>query len=376
MLQLRTALVPVVSVASRWVQWILLGGILLLSVFPGLLLAGIIIFAITTIFSFVTLPVEIDASRRALVWLNNSGITTETTHPMAQDALKWAAYTYVMAAVASLATLMYYMMIYLGRRRLIPKLINMDYKDYYKILGVDKKATQDEIKKAYRKLALKYHPDKNPGNKAAEEKFKEISEANEVLSDPEKRKKYDELGSNWKQYENAGAPGGGYYQWGGSPGGGRSRVEYEGDLGDIFGGGAGFSDFFKQFFGGSYDTGGFQSAGRGRGSRQQRSVKGQDYQAEMSITLEEAYNGVSRIINVNNEKLKINIKPGVADGQILRVKGKGSAGQFGGQSGDLYLTIKIHPHYLFTLKDNDLYCDVPLDIYTALLGGNLKGSYI
>ena len=116
MLRLRTALVPVVSVASRWVQWVLLGGILLLSVFPSLLLAGIALFAIITIFSFVTLPVEIDASRRALAWLNNSGITTETTHPMAQDALKWAAYTYVMAAVASLATLMYYLMIYLGRR--------------------------------------------------------------------------------------------------------------------------------------------------------------------------------------------------------------------------------------------------------------------
>ncbi len=115
-LQARTALVPVVSVASRWVQWVLLGGILLVNVFPALLLAGIVLFAFTTIFSFVTLPVEIDASRRALVWLNNSGITTQTTHPMAQDALKWAAYTYVMAALASLATLMYYVMIYLGRR--------------------------------------------------------------------------------------------------------------------------------------------------------------------------------------------------------------------------------------------------------------------
>ena len=248
----------------------------------------------------------------------------------------------------------------------------MDYKDYYKILGVDKKATQAEIKKAFRKLALKYHPDKNPGNKAAEDKFKELSEANEVLSEPDKRKKYDEMGSNWKQYENAG-PGAGYQQWGGSPGGGgRSRVEYEGDLGDMFGGGAGFSDFFKQFFGGSYEGGGFQSGGRGRGTRQQRTIKGQDYQAEMNISLEEAYNGVSRIINVNTEKLKINIKPGVTDGQSLRVKGKGSAGQNGGQNGDLYLTIKVNPHHLFTRKDNDLYCEVPLDIYTALLGGNLK----
>ena len=113
---MRTALVPVVSIASKWVQWILLAGILTVRMFPGLLLAGIVLFALTTLFSFVTLPVEINASKRALVWLNNSGITTQTTHPMAQDALKWAAYTYVMAAVASLATLMYYIMIYMGRR--------------------------------------------------------------------------------------------------------------------------------------------------------------------------------------------------------------------------------------------------------------------
>ena len=115
-LQMRTALVPVVSIASRWVTWLLLGGVLLINVFPALLLAGIVLFALTTLFSFITLPVEIDASRRALAWLNTSGITTPTTHPMAQDALKWAAYTYVMAAVASLATLMIYVMMYLGRR--------------------------------------------------------------------------------------------------------------------------------------------------------------------------------------------------------------------------------------------------------------------
>ncbi len=115
-LQMRTALVPVVSFSSNIVQWILLAGILLINVFPALLLAGIVLFAMTTLFSFITLPVEIDASRRALAWLNNSGITTQTSHPMAQDALKWAAYTYVVAALASLATLMYYIMIYLGRR--------------------------------------------------------------------------------------------------------------------------------------------------------------------------------------------------------------------------------------------------------------------
>lgn len=244
----------------------------------------------------------------------------------------------------------------------------MDYKDYYKILGVDKKASQDEIKKAYRKLAQKYHPDKNPGNKAAEDKFKEINEANEVLGDPEKRKKYEQLGSNWKQYENA-APGQGYYQQRGAPGGGR-RVEFDGDLGDMFGGG-GFSDFFNQFFGGGFDVRGAQQSGRRGGARQQRAVNGQDYKADISLSLEEAYNGVSKILNVNDEKLKINIKKGVTDGQLLRVKGKGSPGANGGQNGDLYLTMRIMPHYLFTRKDSDLYCELPLDIYTALFGGNL-----
>jgi curved DNA-binding protein len=247
----------------------------------------------------------------------------------------------------------------------------MDYKDYYKILGVDKKASQDEIKKAYRKLALKYHPDKNPNNKAAEEKFKEINEAYEVLGDPVKRKKYEELGANWKQYQQyAGAPGAGYYQWSGTPGGSRSRMEFEGDLGDLFGG-TGFSDFFKQFFGGEFTSQGFQSGGRGRSSKQ-RAMNGQDYKAELSISLEEAHNGASHIINVNNEKLRINIKKGVEDGQVLRVREKGGKGAYGGESGDLYITVKITPHYLFSRKGDDLHCEVPLDIFNALFGGSLK----
>jgi curved DNA-binding protein len=244
----------------------------------------------------------------------------------------------------------------------------MEYKDYYKTLGVDKKASKDEIKKAYRKLALKYHPDKNPGNKSAEEKFKEISEANEVLSDPEKRKKYDTLGSDWKQYQNAGGPGYGYSQYGQE--GRRPNVQYEqGDINDIFGGESGFSDFFKQFFGGGFS--GFQSGGRGTG-RQPRASKGQDYEAEFTITLEEAYFGVTKVLNVNNEKLRITIKKGVTDKQVLRLKGKGSKGANGGINGDLLLTIRIAPHPNFIRKENDIYTDASLDIYTAVLGGNLQ----
>ena len=193
----------------------------------------------------------------------------------------------------------------------------MDYKDYYKILGVEKTATKEELKKVYRKLALKYHPDKNPGNKAAEDKFKEISEAYEVLLDPEKRKKYDTIGSNWKQYENAGAGGQNYSQWGNR---GRQQQYKKTDFEGAFGNEADFSDFFKQFFYGN-DFSGFQAQTQSRTKRQQRPVKGPDYEAEMTISLEESYTGVSKIINVNNEKLRINIK-GVADGQVLRIKGK------------------------------------------------------
>ena len=154
----------------------------------------------------------------------------------------------------------------------------MRYKDYYKTLGVSEKASQEEIKKAYRQLALKYHPDKNKGDKKAEERFKEISEAYEVLKDPEKRKKYDRLGADWEQYQDAGAPGSGFSgAWSGSPGG--QTFHFEGDLGDLFGNtGSGFSDFFNTFFG---------DMGRGRtgfGGRQ-RPSRGEDLRAEMEISL-------------------------------------------------------------------------------------------
>ena len=234
----------------------------------------------------------------------------------------------------------------------------MEYKDYYKTLGVDKKASQDEIKTAYRKLAVKYHPDKNKDNKAAEEKFKLINEANEVLSDPEKRKKYDSLGENWRQYEQAGSRQSG----GRRSGNGRTGpFTYEGDFSDIFGegGGSGFSDFFEQFFG--RGSGG---ASRGRSTQ----FKGQDYQTDMEITLEEAYHGTHRLIQLEDEKLRIATKPGVHDDQQLRVKGKGGKGSKDNH-GDLYVRVHVTQHPRYSRKGDDLYTTHTIDLFTAVLGG-------
>lgn len=235
----------------------------------------------------------------------------------------------------------------------------MDYKDYYKILGVNKNASPDEIKKAYRKLAVKYHPDKNKDNKAAEEKFKAVNEAHEVLSDPEKRKKYDQLGANWRQYENMGGRPGGSQ----GPGGGGGPFSFDGDYGDIFGqgGGSGFSDFFEQFFG----------RGAGSGARQggrTGNVAGQDYQTEMNITLEEAFHGTHRLIEVEDEKLRMTTKPGAYDDQLLRIKGKGGKGSRGGR-GDLYVRVHVAPHPRYTRKGDDLHTTHTIDLFTAVLGG-------
>jgi curved DNA-binding protein len=224
----------------------------------------------------------------------------------------------------------------------------MNYKDYYKILGLTKSATQDDIKKAFRKLAVKYHPDKNPGNKTAEEKFKEVNEANEVLGDPEKRKKYDELGENWQQYEKQGNPFQRQHgQYRGGSFGGEQTFEGAGD----------FSDFFESFFGGRF---GGASGGGQRGS---------DYSAEAEISLEEAFHGTTRIMNVNDEKLQMKFKPGIRDGQVLKVRGKGGMGGKNGSRGDIYVTVHISPHPHFERKGDDLYCEAPVDLYTMILGG-------
>lgn len=243
----------------------------------------------------------------------------------------------------------------------------MEYKDYYKVLGVDKNAGQDEIKKAYRKLAVKYHPDKNKGNKAAEEKFKEIAEAYEVLGDQAKRKKYDEMGSDWSRYQNYSYQD--FHNTGNEwSGGGRSyhvRMDEQG-FGDIFGGGRGFSDFFNMFFSGR--------AGRpGQSTHDawyEENVQPADLETQISISLEEAYNGTQRVLNLGNEKIRIRVKPGVDNGQILKVKGRGE--KSGKARGDLFIKVLVEPHYFFSRKGNDLYCEVPADIYTAVLGGPLN----
>ena len=244
----------------------------------------------------------------------------------------------------------------------------MEYKDYYKTLGVSKTASAGEIKKAYRKLAVKYHPDKTKDNKAAEEKFKEATEAYEVLKDAEKRKKYDELGANWKMYEQQGRrPGGGY----GSPfGNGRTGYESGEPYSDIFGNGEGgdFSDFFDSFFGGGGYT-----------QRETYSSKGQDHKASISIPLDHAYHGVTPTVNISGKRIRLKLKPGIEDGKTLKIGGKGGDGINGGRAGDLFLTIDIEPHPLFTRRGDDLYTDIPVDIYTAMLGGKvtvetLKGA--
>ena len=228
----------------------------------------------------------------------------------------------------------------------------MDYKDYYKALGVKKDATADEIKKAYRKLAVKYHPDKNPGDTAAEEKFKEANEANEILGNPEKRKKYDEMGANWQQYANNPY---GQAQQGGS--GEFSNEQFYGD-------GSQFSSFFESIFGGG---GGFgNGGGRRRGSRVSR---GENTEATIELTLDETFHGVTRQVTLDGSKLNLKFKPGTADGQVLRLKGKGHPGNGGAENGDLLITVQIASNPRYERKGNDLYFDQPLELYTAILGG-------
>ncbi|MBI5029545.1 MAG: DnaJ domain-containing protein [Chloroflexi bacterium] len=253
----------------------------------------------------------------------------------------------------------------------------MEYKDYYKILGVEKNASEKDIKSAYRKLARKLHPDLNPNNKAAQEKFKEVNEAYEVLSDEGKRKKYDALGANWQQYEQFQRAGGqGPFQWGN--GGTQYRTFTQEDLGNIFGnmGGAGediggFSDFFRTIFG---ETG-FGGASRA----QTRARRGQDIEQTLEITLDEAYRGATRIVQKDGRRLEIKIPPGVKTGSKIRYAGEGYPGMNGGPAGDMYLRIHITPHPTFERDGDDLRVEIPVDLYTALLGGEahvptLKGQ--
>lgn len=230
----------------------------------------------------------------------------------------------------------------------------MEYKDYYKTLGVTKKSTEDEIKKAYRKLAMKYHPDQNPGDKAAEAKFKDVAEAYEVLSDPKKRKLYDQLGPNWKKYQQAGGgTGNPFAGFGGFSGQSYTNADFE----DMFGGG-GFSDFFENLFGGFGGGGG--------------AAKGQDLRADLDLPLKDAYQGAEKVLTLNGKKMRIKIKPGTKDKQRIKIKGKGRAGRKGGPNGDLFLDIHLTGTKGYELKGEDLYQDIQVDLYTAILGGKVR----
>ncbi len=251
----------------------------------------------------------------------------------------------------------------------------MEFKDYYATLGVQKGATEKEIKQAFRKLARKFHPDVNPGDKTAEAKFKELNEANEVLSDPEKRRKYDELGSNWRAYEQGGGPGaqGAWHPGaGGGPGGFRTMSPEE--MNAMFGEGDPFSDFFHTFFGGA--TGGQpDDSRRGRG-RSRGARPGRDVEQEIELSLDDAYRGTTRRLAIKHDgharTVDVRIPAGVGDSSRVRIAGEGEMGSGGGQSGDLYLRIRLAPHPTFERRGKDLYTKVQIPLTTAVLGGEAE----
>jgi curved DNA-binding protein len=248
----------------------------------------------------------------------------------------------------------------------------MEYKDYYDILGVSRDAGEKEIKRAFRRLARKHHPDVNPGDPEAEERFKEINEAYEVLSDSEKRRKYDQLGADWSRWQQAGGRPGDF-DWGrwttGAPGGQRVYVRHgtPEDLEDLFGGASSFSDFFAQIFGGM-GTG----AAPGGFEYRARPQRGQDYEQELEISLREAYQGTTRVLQKDGRRLEVKIPPGAHTGTRVRMAGEGRPGAAGGEAGDLYLRVKVAPDPQFERKGDDLYVTVPVDLYMAILGGEVR----
>ena len=242
----------------------------------------------------------------------------------------------------------------------------VQFRDYYQTLGVSKTATQDEIKSAFRKLARKYHPDTAQDKKSAEEKFKEINEAYEVLSDPAKRKKYDDYGANWQQGGFQPPPGGGY-SWEGPGGPTDGGFEFH------FGG-TGFSDFFEQLFGGR--------RGRGRGFAGhdfgEMPMQGQDVEADILVTLEEALNGSTRQISFRRgasgriQTYTVKIPKGVREGQRIRLAGLGESRGGGGQAGDLYLRVKLEKRPDFEVQGSDLFYDLEIPAWQAVLGGDVE----
>jgi curved DNA-binding protein len=234
----------------------------------------------------------------------------------------------------------------------------MDYIDYYKALGITKSATEAEIKKAYRKLARKYHPDLNPNDKEAEKKFKEINEANEVLSNPENRKKYDKYGKDWKhadEFEKAGYDPNQQQYSRQQQGSSQSYSDFGGDFA-----GGDFSDFFNSMYGSA-----------GRSSRGQAKYRGQDFNAELQLDLTAAYTTHKQNLNVNGKNIRITIPAGVENGQIIKIPNHGAPGANGGPNGDLYITFTIENNSDFRREGNNLYADVDLDLYTAILGGEV-----
>ena len=254
----------------------------------------------------------------------------------------------------------------------------MEYKDYYAILGVSKNATEAEIKKAYRKLARKHHPDVNPGDVMAEDRFKDINEAQEVLLDPEKRKLYDRFGSQWEQYQRAGgqAQDFDWSQWQQQPGGQRAtyRTVDPEEFEELFGAqGGGFSDFFESLFGGGMGGRRGSTAGSGGYTRQQaRPRRGSDHEHTIEITLEEAFHGATRLLEwEDGRKIEAKIPRGVKTGSRVRLGGQGGSGSSGGQAGDLYLRVKVLPNQRFQREGDDLKTTVAVDLYTAVLGGKV-----
>jgi DnaJ-class molecular chaperone len=252
----------------------------------------------------------------------------------------------------------------------------MEFKDYYATLGVAKTSTDKEIKQAFRKLARKFHPDVNPGDKSAEARFKEINEAYEVLGDAEKRRKYDELGANWRMYEQAGpgAPGTGWnVNFGqGSGGAGGFRTMTEEEMKEMFGDSDPFSDFFHTFFGG----GGFEEGRRARGGRARGPRQGRDVEQEIELPLEDAFQGTTRRLSIKHDgharTVDVRIPAGVGDGSRVRISGEGEQGSGGAKAGDLYLRIRLAPHGKFERKGKDLYTRVPILLTTAVLGGEAE----
>ena len=267
----------------------------------------------------------------------------------------------------------------------------MDFKDYYTTLGISKTATGKEIKQAFRKLARKYHPDVNPGDRAAEAKFKEVNEANEVLSDPEKRKKYDELGANWRAYENVppganpyggGSPFGGPFdsaqgrQWSTGGAGSGFRTMSEEEMAEMFGGDGGdspFSDFFKTFFGGMGGAG--ESTGARGGRARPRARKGHDVEHPFELDLEDAIRGSVQRLQLRHDgharTVEVRIPAGVTDGSRIRVAGEGGRGSGSAPSGDLYLRVQLKPHPVFDVKGRDVYTRARVAVPVAVLGGEV-----